>query len=169
MLKLELSLEKLINLLHAEIDTLSYLLLTLKTERKAVTDSVPSRLNEIRKEKEELLLKMRKLEKERFCLVERVVDSLGCTIDDVKLTKLVEFVDEPYSSRLKNCYANLIEKVSHIQEANNFNRSLLQHSLKLVKDSLALIDNWIAPNPVYFQTGEIQSSGRSGKFLSGRI
>ncbi|MBW1700769.1 MAG: flagellar protein FlgN [Deltaproteobacteria bacterium] len=166
---MDLLLNKLLGLLEEETGFYRSLLSVLQKEKKAVVDSKLDELNEAGKEKESLLLKIRILEEERLRIQERLADSLGYEPQGLTLTKLSQLVGEPYSTRLKVCYSNLLTLIPGIREINHSNKSLLTHSLELVRGSLALLNNFVASNAVYYRTGKMQSGDQSGNVLSGEV
>ena len=166
---MDLLLNKFLCLLEDETGFYRSLLLVVQKESRAVVDLKLKELNEATKEKENLLLKIRILEEQRQHMLERVTDSIGCTLQDLTLSKLSQLSEEPYSTRLNTCRSNLLALTKSIQEVNNSNKSLVMHSLKLARGSLSLLDNLIAPIPVYCRTGKTQINDQSGKVLSAQI
>ncbi|MBT9438332.1 MAG: flagellar protein FlgN [Deltaproteobacteria bacterium] len=167
--RMDLLFNKFLCLLEEETDFYQLLLLVVQKENRAVVDLKLKELNEAAKEKENLLLKIQILEEQRQRMLERVADSIGCPLQGLTLSKLSQLIEEPYSTRLKDCRSNLLALTQSIQDVNNSNKSLIVHSLKLVGSSLSLLDNLIAPIPVYCQTGKTQVNDQSGKVLSAQI
>ncbi len=169
MIGMDSLLKKLLGLLEEETDLYRSLLSILQKEKKAVVASQLEELNEAGKEKESLILKIRILEEQRLRVQGRLADSLRYDPQDLTLTKLSQLVGEPYSIRLKICYSNLLTLIPSIREINHSNKSLLTHSLELVRGSLTLLNNFAASNAVYHRTGEMKMSGKSGNVLSGEV
>jgi flagellar biosynthesis/type III secretory pathway chaperone len=161
--------KKLLGLLEEETDLYRSLLSILQKEKKAVVAARIEELNDAGKEKESLLLKIRILEEQRLRVQGRLADSLGYKPQDLTLTKLSQLVEEPHSGRLKICYSNLMTLIPSIREINHSNKSLLTHSLELVRGSLTLLSNFVASNAVYYRTGEMQIGSKSGNVLSGEV
>ncbi len=166
---MDMLVSNLLGLLEGETDLYRSLLLALQKEKKAIVDSELVELNETSKEKENLLLKIRILEEQRLRMVERLAENLAYSPQGLTLAELSQLVEEPYSTRLKDCSSNLLALVQSIQEVNRGNRSLLTHSLELVRGSLTLLTTLIGSNSVYYKTGEIQLDDQSGRVLSGKI
>lgn len=162
-------LDDLLRLLEEEIGLYRSLLSILQKEKKAVIGSKLEELNEAGKEKESLILKIRILEEQRIRIQSRLAHSLGYETRDLTLSKLSQLVGEHHSVQLKICYSNLLTLIPSIQEINHSNKSLLTHSLELVKGSLSLLNNFVASNAVYYRTGEMQMGDRSGNVLSGKV
>jgi len=168
-IRMDLLFNKFLCLLEEETDFYQLLLLVVQKENMAVVDLKLKELNKATKEKENLLLKIQILEEQRQRMLERVADFIGCPLHGLTLSKLSQLIEEPYSTRLKECHSNLLSLIQSIQEVNNSNKSLIVHSLKLVRGSLSLLDNLIAPIPVYCRTGKTQVNDQSGKVLSAQI
>lgn len=162
-------LNQFLGVLEGEADLYGSLLQILQREKKAVIGSALDELNETSKEKENILLKIRILEEQRLRILDRLANSLGYSPQDLTLTKLSRLVNEPYSKRLKDCHSNFLALMQSIKEVNQSNRALLMHSLDLVRGSLSLMDTLMVSNPVYYRTGTVQSGGRSGRVLSGKV
>jgi flagellar biosynthesis/type III secretory pathway chaperone len=169
LIRMDSLLNKLLGLLEEETDLYRSLLSILQKEKKAVVATRIEELNEVSKEKESLLLKIRILEEQRLRVQGRLADSLGYKPQDLTLTKLSQLVEEPHSIRLKICYSNLLTLIPSIREINHSNKSLLTHSLELVRGSLTLLSNFVASNAVYYRTGEMQIGSKSGNVLSGEV
>jgi len=167
--RINVYLEKLLDLLEEEAGLFQVLLTALQKEKRAVVDSKLAQLNETSKEKENLILKIRIMEEHRRRLLEKLADSVGVSVESLTLKKISQMVGSLYSNRLMECHSKLWALTHSIQEVNQSNRSLLMHSIQLVKGSLSLLDNLLASGPVYYPTGEIKMGHRSGKFLSGRV
>jgi len=164
---MDLLLNKFLSLLEGETDLYRSLLSILQSEKKAVVLSNLKELNESSKEKENLILKIRILEEQRSKLLEKIADNLGHSCQVLTLSRLAEMVEEPYSTRLRYNYSILSTLVHSIQEVNNANKTLILHSLELVRGSLALFGNLIEPNSIYFRTGEVKPRGQSGMLICG--
>lgn len=168
-IKMDLLLDQFLGVLEGEADLYGSLLQILQREKEAVIGSALDELNETSKEKENILLKIRILEEQRLRILDRLANSLGYSPQDLTLTKLSQLVNEPYSKRLKDCHSNFLALIQSIKEVNKSNRALLMHSLDLVRGSLSLMDTLMVSNPVYYRTGMVQSGGRSGRVLSGKV
>ena len=166
---MDLLLKKLLGLLEEETTLLESLLRVLQNEKGAVVDSNIKALDKATKEKENLILKIRILEEQRMHLMERVADVLDHPAQFLTVTQLSQLVEAPYSNRLKECCSNISALTQSIQDLSDTNKGLLVHSLELVRDSLSLFDNLMAPPPVYYRTGKIHANGQTGKVLSGKM
>ncbi len=166
---MDLLLNNFISLIEGENGLFQTLLSILQKEKKAVVISDLKEINETTKEKESLFLKIRILEEERSRMLIRLANHLGYRSRDLTMSKISQLIEEPYSSRLKYCYSNLLSLVQSIQEINHNNRSLITHSLELVRGSLALLNNLASSNVIYYRSGRMQHSDQSGMVVSNEI
>jgi len=166
---MELMLNDLLGLLEGEIDLYASMLLALQTEKKAIVDSNPTELNETSREKENLFLKIRILEEQRISLLEKLAQELGQPSQDLTLSKLSQLVQEPQATQLGECHSTFLSLAQSIQEINQSNKTLLTHSLDLLKGSLSLLSDLLSSNPVYYRTGKMEVSDQSGRLLSGKV
>jgi len=162
-------LTKLLGLLEEETGLYRSLLFLLQEEKRAVSASALEDLTDAGKEKENQILKIRILEEQRVRMIEGLADRMGRSFRDLTLSRLIRTVDEPFATRLTDCRSNLISLVQSIRELNESNGAQIEHSLGLVRGSLALLNNIIPSNPVYHRTGTLQGCGQSGRLLSGEV
>jgi len=166
---MELMLNDLLGLLEGEIGLYASMLLALQTEKKAIVDSNPTELNETSREKENLFLKIRILEEQRISLLEKLAQELGQPSQDLTLSKLSQLVQEPQATQLGECHSTFLSLAQSIQEINQSNKTLLTHSLDLLKGSLSLLSDLLSSNPVYYRTGKMEVGDQSGRLLSGKV
>ncbi len=166
---MELLLNDLLSLLEGEIGLYASMLLALQKEKMAIVDSNHEDLNEASREKENLFLKIRILEEQRLSVLEKLARNLGQPAQDLTLSKLSQLVQEPQSTQLVDCHSKFLSLAQSIQEINLSNKTLLTHSLDLVKGSLSLLGDLLSYNPVYYRTGKMEAVGQSGRLLSGKI
>jgi flagellar biosynthesis/type III secretory pathway chaperone len=166
---MELMLNDLLGLLEGEIGLYASMLLALQKEKKAIVDSNPTELNETSREKETLFLKIRILEEQRISLLEKLAQELGQPSQELTLSKLSQLVREPQATQLGDCHSTFLSLAQSIQEINQSNKTLLTHSLDLLKGSLSLLSDLLSPNPVYYRTGKMEAGDQSGRLLSGKV
>jgi len=166
---MDLLLNKFFGLLEDITVLYRSLLSVFKKEKMAVLDSDLVSLNEAGKEKENIILKIRILEEQRIHMLERIAVFLNSSSQSLTLTKLSRLLAEPYSTRFKECSSDLLALSQTIKKENQSNKTLLMHSLELVRSSFSLLDNLIAPSYVYYRSGRIQENKKCGRVLSGRV
>jgi flagellar biosynthesis/type III secretory pathway chaperone len=167
--QMEQRLNKLLGLLEQAAELYRSLLAVVQKEKDAVVGLNLQQLTKACKAKDSLLLKLRILEEQREQLIERLAADLDCPSQPLSLTQLSQLVEESYADRLRDCSADLLALITTLQEANAQNKYLLSHSLEFVRGSYNLLNNLMATNPLYYQTGRVQTSDQTGKLLCGDI
>ncbi|MGD8715931.1 MAG: flagellar protein FlgN [Desulfobacterales bacterium] len=166
---MDVLLDQLTQLLNQEAGLYESMAAVIDKEKDAAIRTELSRLIETRKEKENILLKLRIMEDQRTRIVAKMADDLGYLPHDLTLTKISQLVDDPYAKRLKDCSAKLSFLIGRLQEANRNNRQLFEHSLDLLRGSFNLLNDLMEANPVYHRTGNIQNSNSTGRLVYGEI
>ncbi|MBW2486134.1 MAG: hypothetical protein JRE72_01835, partial [Deltaproteobacteria bacterium] len=85
------------------------------------------------------------------------------------ITELSLLVDELYAKRLRQRSADLLALIQDLQDATRQNKFLMSHSMQLIQGSYNLLNNLMAANPVYYQSGNVQNKAQTGKLLNGDI
>lgn len=168
---MNLLLEELIGVLEDQSDLHQSLISVLRDEKSAIVGSKLFELNKANKEKESLILKIKKLEEKRLDLVSTQANSLDDESDDLTLEKLCKVTNEPYSSRLNHCRENIMSSISKMKELNDGNKILLTNSIKFIRGSLTLFNNLMTSrsNAVYYPSGKIENRDHSGRVFSEEI
>ena len=168
---MNLLLEELIGVFEDQSDLHQSLISVLRDEKAAIVGSKLFELNKANKEKETLILKIKKLEDKRFDLASTLANSLDDESDDFTLEKLCKITNEPYSSRLNNCRENIMSSISKVKELNDGNKILLTNSINFIRGSLTLFNNLMTSrsNAVYYPSGKIENRDRSGRVFSEEI
>lgn len=158
--------DKLLVLLDGETEVLRCLLSVMQKEKGVIVESDIDGLNTLSKKKENLLLKIRIFEEQRLKITNDLSDFTGCESERLTLNKLAQMVKEPYSSRLESEHSRFSSLLQTIQEVNQGNMYLMNHSLGVVRSSLKLLDNLMTPNPVYYDTGMIKKKSQNARVCS---
>jgi len=165
--------EKLLNTLSDCIDrqlSLYRQLLDLfRDERSAVLASDLDELNRVLMEKELLLQTIRRTEHLRRQTAHEVAVLLGIEEASLTVSQLIERVEEPYASKIKQQGATLQALIDEIQVASERNRSLCLQALQFVSGSIKLLTSLARPNPVYHASGRMHSDRRIGRMLSDAV
>ncbi len=161
--------ENFLGALEVETELYRSLLSVVLREKEALLNSQLEDLNEASKEKENLLLKIRILEEQRMHMSDKLADFFGCPSQDLTLKRLSQLVEEPYSKRLEACRSELLTLIKDMQETNLANKTMIAHSLDLIKGSISLLDGLMASNKIYYPTGRLQNNNYGGKVFAGKI
>lgn len=163
------SLTQLLDVLSRETELYQAMSRVMDKEKKAAIKSELIALNEAQIEKENVLVALGLLEGQRRNLVASLAHTLGQSARDMNLTKIAELVGEPFAGRLKQAKSDLSAVLGTVQDANQRNRQLFEHSRNLVRGSINLLSEIGSPNPIYHRTGAVQTTSASGKCVCDEI
>jgi flagellar biosynthesis/type III secretory pathway chaperone len=166
---METMLIELIAVLEKQADLYRSLLDILLNEKKAVVFAKLDAVNAARFQKEAVLLLIHAGDEKRKDVVKRISDHLGCPSRDLTLKLLAHRVEVPFSLKLLQCAADISSLVQDIQHENEMNKSLITHTLKLIRSSINLIVQLMTPPPVYFRTGKMVQGEVCGTVLSSSV
>ena len=162
-------LKKLLGLLEHATELYQSLFDVVQQEKEAVVGLNLQQLNQVCKAKDNLLLKLRILEEQREQLMDKLALDLDCSPQEISLTRLSQWVEEPYAGMLRERSTHLLSLIQTLQEANQQNKYLLLHSLELIRGSYNLLNRAIAANPVYHRRGNVQNNRQTGKLVCNDI
>jgi len=162
-------LKKLLGLLEHATELYQSLHAVVQQEKDAVVGLNLHQLNQACKAKDNLLLKLRILEEQREQLMDKLASDFDCSSQEISLTRLSRWVEEPYAGMLRERSADLLTLIQALQEANQQNKTLLTHSLELIQGSYNLLNNAMAANPVYHRRGDIPNNRQTGKHVCGDV
>jgi len=162
-------LKKLIGLLEHTTELYQALLAVVQNEKNAVVGLDLQQLNEACKAKDNLLLKLRILEEQREQILVRLAAEIGCSPQGLTLSQLSLLADESYACRLVDLSRDLFALIQSLRDATQQNKFLISHSMQLIRSSYNLLNNLIAADPLYYRSGNVQNTDRTGKLLSSAI
>ncbi len=166
---MENMLKDLIAVLEDQAELYRLLLDNLMHEKKAVISAKMDAVNAVRTRKEAILSLIHAGDEKREDVIKKISDHLGCPFKDLTLTQLAQRVEVPFSLKLIQCAAEIYSLVQDIQHENEMNKSLITHSLKLIRSSINLIVRLVTPTPVYISTGNMYQGGVCGTVLSSSV
>ncbi len=162
-------LNQLIEILEQSKGFYQDLLPVINREKRAALHSDPSQLIAVTGEKEELLARLGRLERQRIKLVGLLAGNLNVSPTQLSLSALAAHADTYQSYRILSLRESLDELVGQIKRANAENRLLIQHCLDLVCGALGFFQHWMTPVSVYGSSGRMDNDHRSGRLLSGTV
>ena len=165
---MENMLKELIDILENQAKLFRSLLDILAIEKKAVVSAKLDAVNSARIQKEAILALIHAGDEKRKDMVKKISDRVGCP-QGLTLTQLAQHVEVPFSLKLVHCAADISSLVQDIHRENEVNKSLLTHSLKLVRSSINLLVQMMTPSPVYFRTGKMYQGEICGAVLSSNV
>lgn len=113
------------------------LLGVLQRERKCLLNLDTTGVEDLSKEKDTIILRLRLLEEERIRLI-REFSTANRIMGDVGLQRLYEITQDDTFLILR---LQLISLLQSIAELNEFNRILIERSLCFVKNSMSFLDS----------------------------
>jgi flagellar biosynthesis/type III secretory pathway chaperone len=161
--------EEFLDVLGAQAALYQSMLSVLDEENEAIIRANLEKVIEVNGEKNALVLKIQNLENQRLHMLRSLSDALGNPVKCLTLGKLSQVMEEPYSRRLEACRSSLLPLIEKVRKANDGNKSLLAHSIELVKGSMGLLNSLIDSNAVYYRSGKLQNSDKNGRVFSGEI
>ncbi len=162
-------LKELIVVLEKQAGLYRSLLDILLNEKKAVVSAKLDAMNAARIKKEAILSLIHAGDEKRKDVVKMISDHLGCPSQGLTLTQLAQRVEVPFSLKLIQCAADISSLVQDIHQENEMNKSLIAHSLKLIRSSIGMIVQLMTPPPVYFRTGKMYQGEVCGTVLSSSV
>jgi len=113
------------------------LLDVLQRERKCLLNLDTTGVEDLSKEKDTIILRLRLLEEERIRLI-REFSTANSIVGDIGLQRLYEITQDNTFLILR---LQLISLLQSIAELNEFNRILIERSLCFVKNSMSFLDS----------------------------
>ena len=166
---MEIMLKELIVVLEDQAGLYRSLLDILQSEKKAVISAKLDAVNAARIKKEMILSLIHAKDEKRKDVVRKISVCLGCPPLGLTLTQLAQRVEVPFSLKLIQCATDISSLVQDIHKENEINKSLIAHSLKLIRSSINLIVQLVTPPPVYFRTGKMYQGEVCGTVLSSSV
>lgn len=124
-------------ILADQINGYGTLLDLLRKERENLISVNSEGVEEISKEKDTVVLRLRLLEEERIRLIHKFVAENGIS-GDISLQRLGEITGE---ASFLDMRLQLISLVQGIAELNEFNRILIERSMNFVRNASRFLDN----------------------------
>ena len=162
-------LKELIDILENQANLYKSLRSVLTAEKNAVVGAKLDALNDARLRKESIVSSIHVGEKKRIDIIDKICDYLKCPSQGMTLNQLAQRITSPYSMKLIQYAKEISSIVEDIHQKNELNKSLLIHSLELVRSSIDLLVQMMTPSPVYFHTGKMYQGEICGAVLSSNV
>ena len=134
--------QAIISILKEQVNTYKMLLDLLKDERKCLVDINAERIEDISKEKDTVIMRLRLLEEER----QRLLTEFNNDNDiesDITLAELGKLTE---NSQIPELRSQLISLLQSIEEMNRFNTVLIDRSLHHVRTSSGFFKSFFNEN-----------------------
>ncbi len=96
------------------------------------------------------------LEEKRRYILRSINQSIGSNNNSTKLGELIEQIRDPYKSKLKKQYDNIVEIIMKVEEINKTNTSLTKYSLEYVNKFIKSICSESLNDSTYQQSGKLK-------------
>ena len=161
--------DQLIELFRQESELYRTLLVVIEREKDAALQPDLNALNEAGIDKEKHLLEIHKKEQRRRHLVACLAEDHGVAAADLTLTKISQKESEPQAGNLRRVGQEFSTVLTQVQAANLRNQRIVEHSLALLRGSFNMLNELMAPNTVYYRSGNIQRAKSTGTCVSSAI
>ncbi len=164
---MENMLKKLIAVLEEQARLYRTLLDILHEEKKALVCARIHEVNAVRLKKDAILSRIHAGDDIRGNVIQQISEQLGCPPQGMTITQLAQRVEAPFSLSLIQCATDIFSLIEDIRSANDINKSLINHSLQLIRSSIRMLVQAITPSPVYFRSGRMYQGEVCGSVVSG--
>jgi len=145
------------------------LLSVLEKEKKAALSSAPDLLSSAVEEKEALMAELRRLERGRRLLINRISAAWNIPEEQLRLSLLAERTHAAQAAQIRRLSLSLRALVQENKKSNDENRLLVRHCLHIVNSALGFFHHWILPTDSYGASGRMNMHNNSGKLVSGAV
>ena len=96
------------------------------------------------------------LEEKRRYILHTINKTLGNNSDSTKLSDLIEQIQEPYKSSVKEQYDIIVEIITKVEEVNKSNTTLTKYSLEYINNLIKSICTESLNDNIYQQSGKLK-------------
>jgi len=165
--------DELLDILEKETDCYREMQTVLADEVRSIGLTGRDRFERVQDRKETLVGKIRKLERFRRQVVDRLAPCRQKPGKVVTVSELAGMLEPPDNQKLRVQAARLRALIGDVQTQNKRNQLLIDQNLSLVKGSLRLLTNLMDSSPTYQKPGARQPvSGcrpGTGRFIRGSV
>lgn len=134
------------------------LLETAKKKRRCLISGDIEELETLIYQERNKLEMVQLLEEKRQNLANRYSEARNIQGCNITMKSLLADMEEPYRKKLSNFIEKLTQSVTQLRELNEMNIMLTQYSLDITDDLLKIFCPPAFVNPVYQNTGKMQSN-----------
>ena len=129
--------EKMAGLLHKEAQIYSDLVVLGRKKQEALVEGSLSDLEKVVRAEQALIGTAARVEEERWRLQEQLACALGKKAAELRISELIDSVEEPIRSSLESSKNSILESTREMARLNEENSSLIQQSLSYVNFMLS--------------------------------
>lgn len=155
----------LVNVLETEIQLYQDLLEMLHKQRKCFSSGDIAGFEEINKQLGTVVLKIKTLEEARKAIVQQFAKRLNISQDEPTISKLAEFVGEPYDVKLLQLRKKINFMVKELNSVKEGNAYFIQHALRYVSGVLKIFA-FDSEDHRYQRNGKLENNIPKGRMIS---
>lgn len=148
------------------------LLRIMGREKDALSRADHHALTALLGDKEREVERIREAESRRVAIIADLGRAVGLPTDQLTLSQIASLLPDPYPDRLLAEGERLAERLADVKAANDLNKTLIGHSLNVVRGSMEMLkkidERLKAAHQVYSRSGEVRDIQRGGKGLSSK-
>jgi iron-sulfur cluster repair protein YtfE (RIC family) len=141
---------QLIEVINKEILCLEKFLFLLSEEQKFLVEKDLDSLRKSIEEQEQTIRDQRKLEEARIKLTDSLAGKLRIDEQEVNMSKLIELVEESYSTQLRELQSTLVSLYAKLERQRKKNEFLIKQSMKYVDRSMEVFSSLERRDPRHF-------------------
>ncbi len=145
------------------------LLEVLKTEKESLLKLDLKQFTGGMTVKQDLLLRLQHLERRRSEVLKDLAGELGLPAKSLTMKRLAALLPVPWGERFaeqRTWFKAILTRVRALQQSN---RDLVDHGLKLTRNSLRFLEGGLADCCVYHAGGKMEKNAGAGRLLSGSV
>lgn len=142
------------------------LLNIVRKEKEILVNADLDKLNDNNRVKEELIIQVSNVEKQRIQHAKSLAESLNMDVEGVKLLDFCPHLSAEKSERMRNYHSVLDLLMKRVQEYHHTNKQLVHTALESITGAMNSVKDTLQENPVYQKKKE---EGLQGNLQSGQI
>ena len=146
---MQAKINKLIEVINREVLCLEKFMQLLTKEQEILVGRDVGALQKSVEEQEKAVLEAEKLEKERIKLTDQIASNLNLSKDQASLSKLVQLLEESYSTQLKELQKTLLGLYQKVERQRRKNEFLIKQSMGMIDRGMKFILGVEAAGPTY--------------------
>jgi hypothetical protein len=154
---------QLIEVINKEISCLERFLTLLSEEQEFLVEKDIDSLRKSIEEQEKTIQDERKLEEARIKLTDSLAGKLKIDKEEVNISKLIELVEESYSTELRQLQSTLASLYAKLERQRKKNEFLIRQSMKYVDRSRKVFLGLQKREPGQFASGQQNQEAYSRK------
>jgi hypothetical protein len=129
---------QLIQVIHKEIVCLEKFLILLSEEQRLLVENELDSLRRCIEDQAKTIGEAGKLEEDRVKLTDSLAEKLKIDKDQVRMSQLIELVEESYSAKLRELQSTLFTLYAKLERQRKKNEFLIKESMKYVDKSMKI-------------------------------